>query len=68
MKIPWPDRKTNKEVLKLTGMQSVLIKVIRKGQMKFLGRIGRRNGSEVLYYVRKLEEEDICRCRILNAQ
>ena len=55
LKIPWTEKKSNKEVMEQAGYQRSLIKTIRKRQMKFLGHICRTDGIEKQVLCGKIE-------------
>ena len=55
MGISWKERKTNEEVLKLSGTSRSLMKTVRKRQMEFLGHINRKNGLEKIVLCGKIE-------------
>ena len=55
MKISWTERKSNTEVIEMTGYKKSLIKTIRKRQMEFLGHICRKEGIEKQVLCGKLE-------------
>ena len=46
LRIPWTPRRTNKEVLQMSGTQRKLLTVIMKRQLGFLGHVLRRDGLE----------------------
>ena len=43
MKIPWREKKTNEEVLKLAGERIYIIPTIKKGKITYFGQMIRRN-------------------------
>ena len=48
LKISWLEKKSNQEVLEMSGQERSLIKTIRKRQMKFVGHIYRKREIEHL--------------------
>ena len=47
-KISWIDKKTNKEVLEMMGVEQRLLKTIRQRQLRFVGHIVREESIEKL--------------------
>ena len=46
MKISWKDKKSNEEVMNISGYKRSLIKTVRKRQLKFLGHVIRADRLE----------------------
>ena len=55
MRIAWTERKSNTEVMEMTGYKRSLLRTIRKRQMKFLGHTCRKNGIETQILCGKIE-------------
>lgn len=53
----WTDRKINETVLKESSEQLNLVKIIRKRQLKFIGRVMRRRKLENQVMTEKLKGE-----------
>ena len=46
MRLSWTEKKSNKEVMEMTGYKRSLLRTIRKRQLQFFGHINRANGLE----------------------
>ena len=46
LKISWTEKKSNEEIMQMTGYKRSLLKTIRKRQLQFFGHVNRADGIE----------------------